>query len=331
MIRKANVQTGKVLHGKTVVITGASSGAGRATALEMAKAGAKVVLAARREEALQEVAGECKAAGGEALVVVTDVTDAGQMNTLAAVAQHWGGKLDVWVNNAGLLAAGVFDQTPVSIHHKIIETNLVGYMNGAYAALPHFKAQGYGLLVNNISVGGYFPVPYAAAYSASKFGLRGFGEALQGELTHYPAVHVCNLYPAFLDTPGIQHAANFTGKVLKPAPPVYNPQRIARAIVKIVQSPRPQAAITGLTPLLKLAHAFFPKLSRNLTANVIEVYLRNADDTPSTSGNVLEPVAYGTSVHGGWGPAPAQKEKLLLAALVTSGLSIALGLLLKKK
>lgn len=331
MIQETKTEKARPLSGKTVVITGASSGVGRATALEMAKNGAKVVLAARREEALQEVAGECNALGGEALVVPTDVTDAGQMNTLAAMAQHWGGRIDVWINNAGLLAAGAFDQTPLSIHHKVIETNLVGYINGAYAALPHFKAQGFGLLINNISVGGYFPVPYAAAYSASKFGLRGFGEALQGELTHYPKVYVCNLYPAFLDTPGIQHAANFTGKALKPAPPVYNPQRIAKAMVKIVQSPRSRATITGLTSLLKLAHTLLPGLSRSVTANVIELYLRNANETPSTSGNVLEPVEYGTSVHGGWGPTPKQKEKLLLSALLAGGITVGLGWLLKKK
>ena len=175
---------------KVIVITGASSGVGRAAALEAAKGGAKVVLAARREEALNEVADECKALGGDALVILTNVTDAGQMNTLAAMAQHWGGKIDVWINNAGLLAAGAFEQTPVSIHHKVIETNLIGYINGAYAALPHFKAQGYGVLINNISIGGWFPTPYAAAYTASKFGLRGFGEALQGELTHYPNITV---------------------------------------------------------------------------------------------------------------------------------------------
>ena len=331
MSQKTKGKNSLPLSGKTVVITGASSGAGRAAALEMAKNGARVVLAARREEALNEVADECKALGGEALVVSTDVTDAGQVNTLAAMAQHWGRTVDVWINNAGSLAAGAFDETPLSVHHKIIETNLLGYINGAYAALPHFKAQGHGLLINNISIGAFFPVPYAAAYSASKFGLRGFGEALQGELTHYPNVHVCNLYPAFLDTPGIQHAANFTGKTVKPAPPVYDPQRVARTMVKLVQSPKSSADITALTPLLRLAHTLFPKLSRSLTANVIETYLRNADDTPSTSGNVLEPVEFGTSVHGGWATPPTQKAVVLASAVALTGIGAMLLLRLARR
>lgn len=312
------------LKGKVVVITGASSGVGRAAALEMAKQGASVVLAARREDVLKEVAEECEAIGGEALVVTTDTTDAGQMNTLAAMAQHWGGKIDVWVNNAGLLAAGAFDETPMSVQEKIIQTNLLGYMHGAHAVLPHFKAQGYGILINNISVGGWFPTPYAAAYSASKFGLRGFGESLQGELHHYPDIYVCNLFPAFLDTPGVQHAANFTGRVLRPAPPVYNPQRIAKAMAKLVTKPKDSLAISSASTFLRLAHAVFPTLTRNITANVIELYLRNADTTVFTTGNVLEPVEFGTSIHGGWGMQPKTKATLLAAAVTFIGVTVGL-------
>ena len=82
----------------------------------------------------------------------------------------------------------------------------MGYMHGAHAVLPYFKDQGYGVLINNISVGGYTPAPYAAGYTASKFGLRGFSQSLKGELYNWPHIHVCDLFPAFLDTPGIQHA-----------------------------------------------------------------------------------------------------------------------------
>lgn len=314
------------LQGKVVVITGASSGVGRAAALEIAKRGGHVVLAARRENVLNEVAEECKAFGSDALVVPTDVTDAGQMNTLAAMAHHWGGKIDAWINNAGLLAAGAFDETPISIQEKVIQTNLLGYIHGAHAVLPHFKAQDYGVLINNISVGGWYPTPYAAAYSASKFGLRGFGEALQGELHHYPNIHVCNLYPAFLDTPGIQHAANFTGKVLRPAPPIYNPQRVAAAMVKLIAKPKDTVAVSSASTLLRLAHSQFPGLTRKITANVIELYLRNADETSNTTGNVLEPVEYGTSIHGGWSLTP--KTKLAIAGVAAiAGITLGASLM----
>jgi short-subunit dehydrogenase len=186
--------------------------------------------------------------------------------------------------------------------------------------LPHFKQQGYGVLINNISVGGWFPTPFMSAYCASKFGLRGFFESLKGELQDYPDIRVCDLYPAFLDTPGIQHAANFTGKMLRPAPPVYDPRQVARAVVKLIQRPQSQKAIGAAAIGLKLAHALFPTLSRNITASIIQKYLRHADPIEPTSGNVLRTVEYGTSIDGGW-----RKDRPLsvgtAALLVTAALA----------
>lgn len=217
------------ITGKTIVITGASSGAGRAAALEFAKYGTNLVLAARNESALEEVAAECRELGAETLVVPTDVTDSKAMITLANAANDWHGRVDIWINNAGVLAAGPFDEMPMAVHEQVIHTNLLGYMNGAHAVLPFFKQQKFGILINNISIGGYVPMPFGTGYTASKFGLRGFSEALKGELTEWLNIYVCDMFPAFLDTPGILHAGNYTGKSLKPAPPVYDPQRVAKA------------------------------------------------------------------------------------------------------
>ena len=228
----------KNLSTKTVVITGASSGAGRAATLEFARHKAKLVLAARNMHALNQLVTECAEMGATAIAIQTDVTDAASMNTLAEAAWQFSGGIDVWINNAGVLAAGEFSETPVEVHQQVIKTNLIGYINGAHAVLPYFKKQKYGVLINNISVGAWFPVPYAAGYSASKFGLKGFTEALKGELIKWPHIHVCDLFPAFLDTPGIQHAANYTGHVLRPAPPVYDPQRVARRMVSVAMHPK---------------------------------------------------------------------------------------------
>ena len=292
---------------KVIVITGASSGVGRAMAIELAGHGARLVVAARREEALQEVAEECKSLGGDAIAVPTDVRYADTMQELAKAAYRFGGKIDVWINNAGVLAAGPLEQTPAEVHEEVIKTNLLGYIHGAYAVLPYFKQQDFGLLINNISVGGWFPTPYAAAYTASKFGLRGFSESLKGELSAYPHIEVCDLYPGFLDTPGIQHAANFTGHVLKPAPPVYDPRKVARAVVSIIRDPRPSATIGAAAAFLKLAHSGFPVLSRNITAGLIRKYLQQADPIDHTSGNVLQPVDYGRGIDGGWRNVPAPR------------------------
>src|SRR6478672_468399 len=284
--------------GKVVVVTGASSGAGRAIAVELAKQGARLILAARREEALNDVVEECNSLGGTAIAVTADTRFTDNMQELARAAYRTGGRIDMWVNNAGVLAAGEFDRLPAQVNEEVIRTNLVGYMNGAYAVLPYFKNQGYGILVNNISVGGWIVTPYAAAYTASKFGLRGFFESLKGELKNYPNIHVCDLYPGFLDTPGMQHAANYTGKSLKPAPPVYDPRRVGKAVVNLFYLPQATVTIGAAAGFLKLAYESFPVLSRNITACVIRGYLKKAEPIENTEGNVIEPVAYGYNIDG---------------------------------
>ncbi|WP_207494337.1 SDR family oxidoreductase [Aridibaculum aurantiacum] len=285
---------------KTIVITGASSGAGRAMAVELAKYGAKLVLVARRVDALKEVVQQCNELGGLALAMPADVRDADALKDIAAKANEFGGRIDVWINNAGVLAAGDFTETPTEIHEQVIHTNLLGYLYGAHAVLPYFKQQKHGTLINNVSVGGWMPVPYGVAYSASKFGLTGFSEALRGELTKYRYIRICDLFPAFLDTPGIQHAANYTGKILKPAPPVYDPQEVARAVVSVVNRPRRSVTIGSVSTLLKIANAVAPTLTRTITAKLVEGYLKVAEPTEHTSGNIMKPVDYGTGIHGGW-------------------------------
>jgi len=316
------------LSEKTVVITGASSGAGRAAAIEFARHGAKIVLASRNMKVLDEAEAECREMGALAFAVQADVTDAQAMKKLAATANEFGGSIDIWINNAGVLAAGEFTETPVTVHDQVIRTNLLGYLHGAYAVMPYFQAQKYGVLINNISVGGWIPVPYGVGYSASKFGLRGFSQALRGELGKYKNVHICDLYPAFLDSPGIQHAANYTGHYLKPAPPVYDPQRLARTMVAVAQHPKKSTTIGSAAAFLRLAHSIMPGTFRAITAKTIETYLNKADRVSETSGNLFATVDYGTSIHGGWN-SPADYElrkKTILRSLAIAG--VAAGMLL---
>lgn len=315
------------LTNKTVVITGASSGTGKAAAIEFAGLRANLVLAARNEQALNEVADECRELGVDVLVVPTDVTDAKAVIELANIANDWKNRLDVWVNNAGILAAGEFDKTPMEVHQQVIHTNLLGYMNGAHAAMPIFKAQGYGTIINNISIGGYLPVPYGAGYTASKFGLRGFSEALKGELSAWPDIYVCDLFPPFLDTPGIQHAGNYTGKALKPAPPVINPRRVAQAMVKVACNPKSNSYVSGTSTLLKLSHALFPEITTKLTGFVMRRYFKTAPSIPPTDGNVFNSVDYGMSISGGWaGNSKAGKYAGYAAAGVLAGAIAVLAL-----
>lgn len=310
---------------KTVVITGASSGAGRAIALEFAIENQRLVLASRNTAALHELAEECQELGAEVKVVTTDVTNYSDVLSLAAEADEMGG-IDVWVNNAGVLAVGDFDATPMEVTDQVIRTNLIGYMHGAHAVLPYFKKQGHGILINNISVGGFLPVPFGVGYSASKFGLRGFSAALKAELRGFPEIHICDAFPAFLDTPGIQHAANYTGKQLRPAPPVYDPQRVAKAIVKLSEKPKSELMIGSTAFLLRYAYGLFPRLTQTIAGTVISSYLKNADDLSKTDGNLFNEVGYGNAVYGGWGlpGKPKAHRKYIGAglALITIGLVI---------
>jgi short-subunit dehydrogenase len=318
---------------KTVVITGASSGAGRAAAMEFARHGAKIILASRNMEALDEVEAQCRELGALALAVQTDVTDAEGMKKLAATANEFGGSIDIWINNAGVLAAGEFTETPIEVHDRVIRTNLMGYLHGAHAVLPYFKAQQQGILINNISVGGWVPVPYGVGYSASKFGLRGFSEALRGELIKYKHIHVCDLFPAFLDSPGIQHAGNYTGRNLKPAPPVYDPQRLARAMVAVALQPKKAVTVGSAATFLKLAHFIMPGVTRAITAKAIETYLKQANTVAVTSGNLFTTVNYGTSIHGGWNSDADYeiRKKVITRSLVIAGIAAGIILLGRAK
>jgi short-subunit dehydrogenase len=320
------------LTGKTIVITGASSGAGRAAALEFTKYYPYLVLASRNENALRELADECRVLGVEALVVVTDVTDPKAMINLANIANDWHGKIDVWINNAGVLAAGDFDATPMEVHQQVIATNLVGYMNGAHAVLPFFKQQQHGILINNISIGGFMPVPYGAGYTASKFGLRGFSEALKGELAQWRDIHICDLFPAFLDTPGIQHAGNYTGKQLKPAPPVYDPKRVAEAMVKVANDPQSNKYVGASSILLKISYAIFPELTTKITGGVMRKYFKAANPISPTNGNLFNTVNYAMSANGGFGlPGKPKTYRKLIGAALVAGFAAGFCLVTYKK
>ncbi len=320
------------LKNKVIVITGASSGVGRSAALEFAQTGASLVLAARNLDSLNELAAECEELGAETLVVTTDVTDPKEMINLANAAKDWKGFVSIWINNAGVLAGGAFDATPIEVHTQVVQTNLFGYMNGVHAILPVFKEQNYGTIINNISIGGFLPVPYGAGYTASKFGLKGFSEAIKAELTPWPHIYVCDLFPAFLDTPGIQHAANYTGKVLRPTPPVYDPKLVAKAMVSVAISPKSNTFVGGIARLFQLSHAILPEITTKLTAVVMRNYFKIAADIPSTSGNLFNTVNYGMSTNGSSGISgnkKLRKAESYIAGAVAAGFIA--GFLLFKK
>jgi NADP-dependent 3-hydroxy acid dehydrogenase YdfG len=221
-----------------VVITGASSGIGAATAIAFARQGARLVLGARGQEGLEDIARRCQTAGGTVDFGIVDVTDAAAVAEFAADARAALGGIDLWFSNVGIGVVGQYTEVPIDDHRRVIEANLIGHMNDAHAVLPIFLEQDHGIWVNMISVGGYITSPWAAAYAASKFGLRGFSAALRGELHGHPHIHVCDVYPTFVDTPAIYHAGNYSGARLSYPPGALAPETVADAVVALAQRPR---------------------------------------------------------------------------------------------
>lgn len=295
------------LQGAVVVVTGASSGIGRATAEAFAREGAWLVLAARSRPALEEVAARCRALGGEAHVVPTDVTLPSAVVRLAERALAFGGRIDVWVSNVGSGAVGLYERVPMAVHEQVIRVNLLSHMNEAHAALPIFRRQGRGVFVNMISLGAFAATPYAAAYAASKFALKGFSEALRGELSDEPHIHVCDIYPTFVDTPGLRHAANYTGRALSAPPPVYGARTVARAIVDLARRPRPTRVVGAPAHLIRLGHFLAPELSARIAAWMMGSYFGLAERAPITNGRLYEGQGRSDGIDGGL-RSPAQRQ-----------------------
>lgn len=287
------------LENTSVVITGASSGIGRATARAFASRGARIALAARRGDLLEEVARECRDLGGKAIAVPTDVADADAVSALAQAAVAAFGRIDVWVNNAGVGVFGPYTAARLALHRRVIETNLFGAMNGAAAVLPLFERQGRGVLINNVSIGGWVPVPFAAAYTASKFALRGFSASLRQEFAG-SGIDVCAVFPSAIDTPGFSHGANVSGRALSAGWPVYAPEDVAEAIVDLARRPQGEVAVGWPARAARLGYGLAPGLTERMVGAVLRRYLRRAEPAPRREGALLEPVPEGRGVSGGW-------------------------------
>jgi short-subunit dehydrogenase len=282
-----------------IVITGASTGIGRAAAVEFARRDATVVVSSRREETLRSLAQQCEKLGGRALAIAADVTDQQAIQDLARQVIETFGRIDVWINNAAVTLFARFEQAPPEAYRRVIETNLFGCVHGARAALPYFREQGSGILINISSGVGKIGSPFISAYVASKFAIIGLSESLRMELRDAPDIHVCTVLPAAIDTPLFQHGANFTGRAVKPIPPIYSAEKVADALVDLVRHPRREIIVGAAAKAGLMMHAIAPSLAEPIIAKQVEQKHFEDQFAPHSEGNLFRSMEY-ESISGGW-------------------------------
>jgi NAD(P)-dependent dehydrogenase (short-subunit alcohol dehydrogenase family) len=288
----------KDMRGKVVVITGASSGLGRAAAVRFAELGSSLALAARSEEGLEVTAGECRAKGAPTIVIPTDVTREDEVTALIArVLEEWG-RIDVFVNDAAVTFFAALSDGAFADHRRVIETNVIGSMLCARAVVPVFRRQKSGVLINVSSLLGKVGNPFVASYVVSKFAVRGLSEALRAELADEPDIHVCSLFPFAMDTPHFQSGANAMGHPARPLPPMQSAEGVAGALVGLAMRPRRSRHVPRASVLALGVHSIAPRFVEQLVLRALVRWHFAPEGEPRSKGALYKPSPKGGAVHG---------------------------------
>ena len=309
-----------------VVITGASSGLGRATAQAFAKRHARLVLVARGATALDDVAREATALGAHDVATVAgDTSDQATTDRAVDTAIARNGRIDLWINAAAVTAYGTFWEQPVADFERVLEVDINGYANGVRSALRAMMQQRHGLIVNVASILGEVPQPYSAAYSMSKAAVIALGRSVRSELSLAKSpVHVVTVLPPTLDTPIFHHSGNVTGHELKALPPVYPASDVVDVILAAWKRPgKPERTVTGPGKVLVRQHKRRPVAVEGAIAKQTQV-LQLGKPTPDTTGNLYTPSAEPHTVSGGWGGRRRKTGRVLLLAGLAAGAAYAL-------
>jgi short-subunit dehydrogenase len=275
----------KKLSEQVVVITGASSGIGLVTAREAARRGAKLVLVARAEDALRQLCEEINSAGGEAVYVVADVGREEDVRRVAEQALARFGRVDTWVNNAGVSIYGRILDTPFEDMRRLYETNFWGVVYGSVVAAEVLRQRG-GALVNVGSVLSDRAIPVQGVYSSSKHAVKGFTDALRMELEGEGApVSVTLIKPSTIDTPYTKHAKNLMERAPSLPPPVYAPETVAEAILHCAETPERDVYVGGGGKALSVMEKYAPRLSDKLM-EAVAFDVQQQDDPEGAPGKV---------------------------------------------
>lgn len=320
----------KALKDQVMVITGATSGIGLETAREAAKAGAKLVLAARNEDVLKQVVEDIKSEGGVALYVVADVGVREDVERIAMVAKKVYEGFDTWINNAGVDMWGKAEDITEEDARRLFDTNFWGMVNGSLVALPVLKKRG-GALINVASVAADVPYPLQSFYVASKHALKGFTNSLRMEVMHdQDPVSISLIKPAAISTPLLLSARYYTEKQPWFPPPRYSPKEVTLAILKAATSPVRDIYVGGVAAGMAMFSRFAPRVADRIFARTMVRASQHDNPGQPRSGNMYESMAEGVvseddagkprpSVYTRLKVSPAARGLLALAAATLIG------------
>ncbi len=286
---------------QVIVITGASSGIGRATAQAAAARGAKVVLAARSEEALRDMVAAIEADGGAAAFVVADVGKRADVEKVGEMAIARFGRIDTWINNAGVAIYGRLDEVSERDSRRLFDTNFWGVVNGSLVALPYLRQAG-GALINVGSEVSDAVIPLQGMYAASKHAVKGFTDALRVEVEHLDKapVSITLIQPTAVDTPYPQHAKNYMDREPKLPTPQIDPAEVAAAILDAAENPARDVTVGSMAKLNTTVAKLMPAVGDRLAAAQADRQ-QYAEPPRNPEGALFRPSG-GGATHGQHGP-----------------------------
>jgi NAD(P)-dependent dehydrogenase (short-subunit alcohol dehydrogenase family) len=286
---------------RSALITGASSGIGRATALELAGRGDRLVLLARGKQSLEDAAEQARAAGaGEVVVAPADVNDEAALRSVVDDAVARWGRLDAVVHAAQVMAYGRIEDVPAQVFETVVDTALHGTANLARAVVPQFRRQERGSLVVVSSLLASVTTPWLGSYIAAKWGQLGLVRVLQQENRDVPGIAISTVSPGGVDTPIYYQGASYLGSTGRPPPPVYTPQRVARKVVATLERPQRQVHAGFANPLVVAGFRLFPAVYDALVGPLMKAAAIARDRVPPTVGNVFESRPEQNSLRGRW-------------------------------